>query len=177
MKISTVEEYALSEVERRAIQSLLIQSFVDEPCYQDRLYFKQLPHRRVLAEVDGLIVGQCGIDHRVVSTSEGPASVFGIIDLCVAVDHRRGGVASQILETIECSAREHAIDYLILFASDQRLYHKAGFRRVGNPLRWMKVDEHASLGMAEERVEECMVKPTGVREWPGGVVDLLGYLF
>jgi hypothetical protein len=37
----------------------------------------------------------------------------------------------------------------MLFARDPRLYERNSFVRPGNALRWLKIDEHESLGIGE----------------------------
>ena len=117
MDVRLREEYALNETEVETIKGLLVQGFPDEPCFADRIYYKQIPHCRVLAEIDGIIVGQCGLDHRVISTSEGPARIFGVIDVCVAKSRRGKGLALEILQWVEELAVRSNVDFLMLFAS------------------------------------------------------------
>jgi hypothetical protein len=70
------------------------------------------------------------------------------------------------------------IDFLVLFADDSRLYVKNGYYRVANICRWMKVDEHQIIGVAEESLSDCMlIKQLSEQTWQDGTVDLLGYLF
>lgn len=65
-----------------------------------------------------------------------------------------------------------------MFADDHRLYTDNGYRRVTNLCRWMMIDEHQTLGIAEKSLADCMmVKQIGTQPWQDGRVDLLGYLF
>ena len=177
MNIRIVDEFALEQREQSAIQALLKQSFPEAPSYSQRIYYKQLPHFRVLVELGGSIVGQCGIDHRVISTATGPSTIFGIIDLCISEKHRQQGIASELLRWVERKGESHGVDFLMLFATDPRVYEAVGYSQKCNSLRWMKIHEHESLGIADEPVEELMVKSVRGKEWPTGTVDLLGYLF
>ena len=177
LRIKIVEEYVLTACEHIAIQSLLAESFPEEPSLSERIYYKQLPQRRVLIELDGSIIGQCGIEHRVIGTSTGPSSIWGVIDLCVSEKHRHQGSASELLQWTENLAARHGIEFILLFASDSRLYDSLGYKTQSNTLRWMMIDEHETLGIAEEPVKELMVKKVGARSWPQGHIDMLGYLF
>ena len=151
MDVRLREENALNETEVETIKGLLVQGFPDEPCFADRIYYKQIPHCRVLAEIDGIIVGQCGLDHRVISTSEGPARVFGVIDVCVAKSRRGKGLALEILQWVEELAVRSNVDFLMLFASDPRLYLRAGYQSPKTVLRWVAIDEHECHGVFEEQ--------------------------
>ncbi|MCA9006092.1 MAG: GNAT family N-acetyltransferase [Planctomycetaceae bacterium] len=144
----------------------------------NRSYFKQLPHFRFLAYEEGLLVGQMGIDHRVISVGESVFSIFGVIDLCVSSSYRNRGIATALLEQLSALAREKGIDFLFLVADDYRLYEKNGFQPVSTSLTWLRIDEHKNYGVGMERIEnELMIKQTGKKVWPDEPVDLLGYLF
>jgi GNAT superfamily N-acetyltransferase len=177
MQICLVDEFRIERGQAAEIRQLLAASFPDWEFTRHRNYFKQLPPRRMLAMEGTRLVGQLGLEHRVVSTTTGPASIFGIIDLCVDPSTRRQGFARRLLQEVEKLGRRTGIEFLVLFAEDPRIYHQQGFIRAANPLRWMRIHEHETLGIAEQPLDELMVKPLTERTWPGGLVDLLGYQF
>ncbi|WP_417380776.1 GNAT family N-acetyltransferase [Gimesia sp.] len=143
-----------------------------------RSYFKQLPHFRYLAYEDGILVGQMGIDHRVISVGKSVFSIFGVIDLCISRSYRSRGIASELLEQLSALAEEKGIDFLFLVADDHRLYETHGFQIISTSLTWLRIDEHKNYGVGSERIEkELMIKQTGKKVWPDEPVDLLGYLF
>lgn len=76
---------------------------------KDRSYFKQLPHFRYLAYEDGILVGQMGVDHRVISVSEQVFIIFGVIDLCVSSDYQDRGIASTLLKRLSALAEDKQI--------------------------------------------------------------------
>jgi N-acetylglutamate synthase-like GNAT family acetyltransferase len=131
----------------------------------------------VLIELDGSIIGQRGIEHRVIGTSTGPSSIFGVINLCVSERYRHQGSASELLQWTESHAVRHGIEFIILFASDSRIYETLGYKNSSSTLRGMMIDEHETLGIVEEPVKELMIKEVGARSWPQGLIDMLGYLF
>lgn len=176
MDISLLPEFSLSDQRREAIRGLLEQSFPDAGFVSSRTYLKQLPPYRVLAEVDGELVGTLGLHCRVLGSGGRPIRVFGVEDLCVDPRFRGGGIATRMLKYVEDTAARHRIGALVLFASRFDLYTKLGFHHPESMLCWLAIDEHRSLGMREERVDELLVKEIdGV--WPAGTVDLLGHLF
>ncbi|MDF1746044.1 MAG: GNAT family N-acetyltransferase [Gimesia sp.] len=143
-----------------------------------RSYFKQLPHFRYLVYENGILVGQMGIDHRVISVGNSVFSIFGVIDLCISRSYRRRGIASELLERLSALAEKKEIDFLFLVADDHRLYENNGFQLISTSLTWLRIDEHKNYGIGSERIEkELMIKQTGKQVWPDEPVDLLGYLF
>jgi hypothetical protein len=70
------------------------------------------------------------------------------------------------------------MDFLVLFADDDRLYRRHGWVKVDNPLSWLKINDHTTIGLARAVTpHEMMVKAIGARAWPTGDVDLLGHVF
>jgi len=176
MHVDVIPEYKILDSVREAIVKLLAESFTDYPL--ERSYYKLLPQFRYLAWIDDELVAQVGIEHRVIANTGVPAQIFGLIDLCVAKSYRRQKIATILLQQIETLAKASSIDFLVLFADDARLYFQNGYEHVDNCCRWMKVDEHQTLGIGEASMSDCMmVKPVGEQRWLSGTVDLLGYLF
>jgi GNAT superfamily N-acetyltransferase len=146
------------------------------PGYPDRAYFKLPPHLRLLAYADDELVGQLAVELRMIRVADQVFRTLGVVDLCVRPEGRSQGVAGLLLDNVLALARHS--DFVVLFADDDRLYRRNGWVRVDNPVTWLKVHEHTTLGLAEKIVPGAMmVKPTGTVPWPPGDVDLLGHLF
>jgi GNAT superfamily N-acetyltransferase len=177
VRLELVEEYGLGEERSTAVSTLLHEAFPDGGFTATRTYLKQIPPRRLLAFEQERLVGHLGLEHRVIGTQGGPATIFGVVDLCVAVSAQRRGIASRMLEEVETLARRQGIDFLMLFASDRRLYEHNGYRHEDNVLRWMMVHQHEIIGIDEQPLVELMIKPARERPWPAGLVDLLGHQF
>lgn len=172
-----VDELAVTADLRERIRELLHLGFPDAGFTRTRTYLKQLPRKRLLAWAGEALAGHLGIEHRVIRTPDGPAPILGVIDVCVRPEVRGRGVATAMLGEVEQLARSHEVPFLVLFATDDRLYRRRGFRRASNRLTWTKIDEHETLGIAREPLRELMVKEVGDRRWREGEVDLLGYQF
>ena len=105
-------------------------------------------------------------------------STFGLVDLCVRGSERSRGLAGRLLAEVTELARSCGMDFVVLFADDDRLYTRNGWVRAANPCSWLKIDDHTTLGLATaEDTGALMVKKIGPHDWPDGVVDLLGHLF
>ena len=141
-------------------------------------YFKLPPHFRYLATAQGVLVGQMGVELRVIRVSSEVVRTFGVVDLCVTQGERSQGLAARMLAEVTELARSCGMDFVILFADDDRVYARNGWTRAGNRCTWVKIHEHATLGLARaEDTGAPTVKATGLRAWPEGEVDLLGHLF
>jgi GNAT superfamily N-acetyltransferase len=107
-----------------------------------------------------------------------PVRVVGGIDLCVRSFYRSHGIRSELLKRVEVFALRSNSDFIILFADDDRIYAKHGYQHTDNPCRWLRINEHATLGVAEEPVDDAlMYKRIGAINWRLGVLALLGYLY
>lgn len=176
MLIELIPEYKISDDVHKFANRLLVESFPDYPL--ERSYYKLLPHFRYLVWEDNNLIGQMGIEHRVINNTGITSRIFGLIDLCVTPSYRSQRIATKLLEQVEELGKTSKIDFLILFADDARLYHQNGYQKVTNFCRWMKVSEHQIIGVGEESMADCMmIKQIGGQIWQTGKVDLLGYLF
>ncbi len=157
------------------VQALLQESFSGFP---GRTYFKLPPHFRYLVPAGGELAAQMGVELRMVRAGGTVLRTFGVSDLCVSRRVRSRGLGSRLLAAVTEYARACGVDFIILFADDDRLYTRNGFARAGNACSWLKIHEHAMLGLATmQDTGALMVKPTGQQAWPDGELDLLGHLF
>jgi GNAT superfamily N-acetyltransferase len=172
-------DYELPISVRSSLQALLAECF---PEYlSDRLYYKQVPHGRLLALKDGRLVGQVGIDYRVVRIGDQVLRTFGVVDLCVASEVQGHGIGRQLLEVLEARARHGEVDVLMAIADDPRLYAAGGFRRINPTTRWLAIEDRTSIHLVEKDLGGCMLIKMVRKRQPlvenCGSVDLLGYLF
>jgi GNAT superfamily N-acetyltransferase len=169
--IRRVAEIDLGVALTQQLTELLRECF---PGYPDRAYFKLPPHLRFLAFLGDTLVGQLAVELRMIRVADQVLRTLGVVDLCVRPGARSQGVASLLLDEVLALSS----DFVVLFADDDRLYNRNGFVHVDNPVTWLKVHEHSTVGLAEKVVPGVMmVKPTGTVPWPTGDVDLLGHLF
>ena len=160
---------------RQQLQALLQLCF---PGYPSRSYFKLPPHFRYLAMASGALVGQMGVELRVIRVGDEVVRTFGVVDLCVMPGERSHGLAARLLTEVTEFARSCGMDFVILFADDDRVYIRNGWVRAGNRCTWVKIHEHTTLGLARAAdTGALMVKAIGPRPWPEGEVDLLGHVF
>jgi predicted N-acetyltransferase YhbS len=158
------------------LQSLLQTCFAG---YPGRSYFKLPPHFRYLAMTDsGGVAAQMGVELRIIRVGDRVVRTFGIVDLCVGPAGRSRGLAGSLLAEVTGFARSCGMAFIVLFADDDRIYTRHGWARVTNRCSWMRVNDHATLGIAwQEDTGAMMVKAIGEHLWPEGNVDLLGHLF
>ena len=173
--ISRIAEAEIPADVMDRVQALLQMCF---PGYPSRAYFKLPPHFRYLAMASGELVGQIGVELRVIRVGSTVLRTFGIVDLCVRGSERSRGLAGRLLAEVTDHARSCGMDFVILFADDDRLYTRTGWTCAANRCSWVKIDDHRTLGLATaEDTAALMVKRIGQRTWPEGEVDLLGHLF
>lgn len=175
--ISLVAEMAIDAPVERDLARLLDLCFPDT--FEGRTYFKQLPHARLIHRQDGEIVGQVGLDYRVIRIAAEVVRVLGIIDLCVAPHLRLGGRASAMLDTAAGIAADARAEFTILFADKSDLYLRNGYRPVDPAvITWLAVEDRSTYGVQERDFSGIlMTRPLAGAEFPRGAIDLLGYLF
>ncbi|MFB8374088.1 GNAT family N-acetyltransferase [Paenibacillus taichungensis] len=160
------------------LQQLLVASF-SELYPKDRLFFKQIPHCRILAfNADHQLIGHVGLDYRIMNLNGKPIRVLGVIDLCVSSAYRSQGIGSLLLAEVDKLSKRH-IDFVLLFADNESLYSKNGFKMVSNTCKWLKIDHETltTIGVGIEKIDGLMVKEVGTVPWSEGELDFLGYLY
>lgn len=181
MNITQIPDFELDEAQSKSIARLLSVCFPDhDDDYRGRDYFKQLPHHRLLAHSGDQLIGHLGIDFRVMNLNNSAVNVFGAIDLCVSPDNRRTGVGSALLQRFEAIARKSGrVDFLFLAADEPGFYERLGYRQTVLETTWLKVDQHASFGVATEDISNTffLQKSVSTAEWKDGKLDLLGYMY
>ena len=158
------------------LQGLLQECFAS---YPDRSYFKLPPHFRYLAMTgSGGVAAQMGVEYRIIRVGGAVLRTFGIVDLCVTAGQRDRGLAGRLLAEVTGLARSRGMAFIVLFADDPRLYARNGWTPVTNPCSWVKIHDHATVGLARREVPGAMmVKALDGQAWPDGDVDLLGHVF
>jgi GNAT superfamily N-acetyltransferase len=173
--LARVAEAEIGTGIRQQVQALLQMCF---PGYPSRSYFKLPPHFRYLATAHGELVAQMGVELRVIRVGSEVFRTFGVVDLCVMQGERSRGLAARLLAEVTEFARSCGMDFVILFADDERVYTRNGWAHAGNRCTWLKIHDHTTLGLARAaETGALMVKGIGQQTWPEGEVDLLGHLF
>ncbi|WP_215144052.1 GNAT family N-acetyltransferase [Exiguobacterium qingdaonense] len=178
MNIQQMMEFEIGEALDKQLTELLMKSF--EPLYHARSYFKQSPHLRLIAfDEQQHVIGQVGLDFRMMNLNGDPIRVLGIIDLCVQEEWQGGGIGRALMERVIALGDEHRIDFLLLFADRPDLYERIGFHTVSNICTWLQIDDQnqTTRGIGEARFEELMIRQVGDKRWTDGKLDLLGYLY
>ncbi|KZK99124.1 GNAT family N-acetyltransferase [Pseudovibrio sp. Ad26] len=177
LSIHVFREDEIDRQREAGITTLLDKCFPE--VFEGRTFFKQLPHFRLIVEERDEIIGQVGVDHRVIKVGEQRLKIYGLIDLCVTEARRKQSLASMLLHTAECMAKRAEVDFIVLMADDDALYQKHGFLHVSPALtKWLAIEDLASVMLLERDLSDCfMVKPIGDTQRPEGQIDMLGYLF
>ena len=145
--------------------------------FEGRTFYKQEPHKRVLAFSGSRLVGQVGLDFRVINVAGQIVKIVGVIDVCVAEPFRNNGIGRKLL--FQAEAVSGGRDFALLMADCQALYVRCGYKALSNaPTRWLAIEDLQSHSVIERDLGDCfMYKPLQGAAWPGGAIDLLGYLF
>ncbi|HEU4496736.1 MAG TPA: GNAT family N-acetyltransferase, partial [Flavobacterium sp.] len=96
MAIELIDEFRLEKTVKKQIASLLKICFPEEE-FHGRTYFKQLPHYRLLLKKDERLIGQLGLDYRVMLLGKKPITVLGVIDLAILPEFQGQGFGTELL--------------------------------------------------------------------------------
>lgn len=177
LTIKLVPEYRLLPKDINLLRKLLDKCFPDT--FESRIYFKQLPHFRLIMREDSHIIGQAGLDFRIILVGKTHIAVVGIIDLCITEKLRHQGFGTRLLKRAEKFARYASADFLVLMADRHDIYKRTGFIDLPEATTtWLAIEDRKSYGLVERDMTDVfLVKPVMQNKWPKGPIDMLGYLY
>lgn len=180
LKLEFINEFQIDNTTSKKLNRLLKKCFADTD-YEDRDYFKQLPHYRILAKEGKEIIGQVGIDFRAMNLNGKLVNVFGVIDLCVDPEFQRQGIGKALMLEFEKIASNNTdkIDFLFLVTDSPEFYEGLGYKIADITTIWLKIDQGKNLGIGKEKISDSffMVKGISGNKWTDGELDLLGYMY
>ncbi len=180
MTISLIKEFQIDQKTEREIANLLEICFPDFDHYCKH-YFKQFPHYRLLLREQDLLIGQLGIDYRIMNLSGQLIRVFGVIALVVHPDCQGKGLGTKLMNEFDRIAQEHSdrIDFTFLLTDKPEFYDRLGYKKANVTTTWLKIDQGKNYGIGHELINDSfiMYKQIGSKSWTDGTLDLLGYMY
>ncbi|MEZ4886447.1 MAG: GNAT family N-acetyltransferase [Chitinophagales bacterium] len=180
MTLTFLNEFQIDTPTSMALNTLLQKSF-PEVEYEGRDYFKQLPHYRILAKEGEQIIGQMGIDFRVMNLNGKVVNVFGVVALCVDSDFQGKGIGTKLMLEFEAIAKRYPnrIDALFLVTDLPQYYERLGYKTSTLHITWLKIHQHQNYGLGKELITDVyfMYKMISDKVWEDGELDLLGYMY
>lgn len=178
--IDLVPEFELENAQKVAIAQLLATCFPGAE-YNGRIYYKQLPHYRLLLKTNNTLIGQLALDYRVMNVNQTVVRVMGVIDLAVHPNYQGKGLGKRLMLALDNIAQKnkHNIDFLFLVTDKPLFYEQLGYTKTVQKVSWLKIDDGKNYGMGYEQVDDCflMVKKMGSLNWEDGELDMLGYWY
>ena len=125
------------------------------------------------------IVGQLGLDFRMVRVGTELVPLFGIIDLCVALSQRQRGHGTKLLLEAQRVAAGSRAQFMVAMADRHDIYSRLGYLPVpAAATKWLAIEDRTSIVLIERDLSDCfIVKPLRDASWPAGQIDMLGYLY
>ncbi len=180
MIFELTDEFRLDKETKKQIADLLKICFPEEE-FNGRTYFKQLPHYRLVLKEDEKLIGQLGLDYRVMTLGGQPITVLGIIDLTILPDFQGQGLGTKLLNELDNIVTKCAdnIDFLFLVADKHKFYENCGYKLIKQKVKWLTIEDHINYGLQEKEFTDClMIKQIGKIKWAENVeLDMFGYWY
>ncbi|MFT4970400.1 MAG: GNAT superfamily N-acetyltransferase [Chitinophagales bacterium] len=175
-----IEEFKLGADNKEQIQNLLVSCFKEEE-FKERIYYKQRAHYRLLLWQGKKLIGQLGLDYRVMRLGEKPIQVLGVIDFAIDPNHQGKGLGSKILNELDHVALQYKdnIDIILLMADKPNVYKRNGYQSKSQKLLWWGIHNHQNVDKREDLLSDgLMIKLVNLREWDDAAsLDMLGYMY
>lgn len=173
--IDSIAEWVLTPPDETQIAKLITLCFGDD--FDNRSYYRQRPHLRLIYRQDGRIIGHIALLLRAVRLGAQMTDTIGLAEVCTHPDHRGTGIASHLLKAAISHARASQVTYLTLFGTAP-LYAGHGFVRHSNLLTFVAMVNTRTTAITTEAAETLMVLPLRDQIWPASApLDMLGPLF
>ena len=88
MNIQFIDELALDAETKLQIADLMKLCFPEED-FHGRHYFKQLPHYRLLLKNQNQLIGQLGLDYRVMTLNGESINVLGVMEFAIFPQYQK----------------------------------------------------------------------------------------
>jgi predicted N-acetyltransferase YhbS len=177
MQIEAIHEIDLTRGQDAEIAALLTRAFGDEAGYGSMSFYNQRHHLRLLARIDGVLVGHFALAYRWIRMGDQRVQIVGIGEVATDPDHRGKGIASALMTATKERASATLADFVVLFGV-RPLYEGTGFAAKDNIVRHMGIEDDHSTGLLEGKDTKLKVLQLGDIEWDDtAVIDLLGPSF
>jgi N-acetylglutamate synthase-like GNAT family acetyltransferase len=180
MTVEIIDEFRLDRETKQQIAELVKVCFPESE-YNGRTYYKQLPHYRLLLREEKKIVGQLGLDYRVMTLNGKPINVLGVVDLTILPSYQGKGLGTKLLKELDniIEPEKQNIDFLFLVADKHEFYERSGYTLTKQKVKWLTIEEHINYGPQEKEFDDClMYKQVGKIEWTeNGELDMFGYWY
>ncbi|MDB5665401.1 GNAT family N-acetyltransferase [Cypionkella sp.] len=173
--IEQIPEWALTRADEMQIADLLTRCFDTD--FDNKSYYRQRPHLRLIHRLNGQIIGHIGLLLRTVRMAGKLTDIAGLAEVCTHPDHRGQQIASRLLQAAIKLADSTPSEYLVLFGKAS-LYAGHGFIRHPNALTYLNISSGRTQEIATEPAETLMVLPLRGQVWTTTApLDMLGPLF
>jgi GNAT superfamily N-acetyltransferase len=169
-----IHEDAVSPRLEHQIRDCLVVCFPHEPLFSHQIWWHSKPAYRVIAHTHrNDIVAHAGLLLKpiAVGCAKVPVNIAGIQSFSVMPGWRGNGVSDHIMERTLKIAREHEVEFGMLFCNPplEKVYHRMGWQAVCSDV--VMLDEQNNKVV---RDGITMIYPFKDTTFPSGLIDLLG---
>lgn len=177
MQIDAVHEIDLTPDQDAEIAALITRAFGPDDGYGGMSFYNQRHHLRLLARLDGMLVGHYALGFRAMRMGAKRVQIIGIGEVATDPDHRGKGVATALMAATKERARTTMADFLVLFGV-RPIYEGTGFAAKRNIVRHMGIDNDHSTKIIQKGDTALKVYQLKDTVWDDdALVDLLGPTF
>ena len=180
LSFELINEYQLTSIQKNEIAALLKLGF-PEVDYQGRIYYKQLPHYRLLIKYNQEIIGVISLDYRAMRLNDKIINIIGVIDFVVHPNFQSRGIGKKSLVYLINYFKQFNsnIDFIYLVTDIPEFYKKLGFKSTSLQIKWMAIHQQSTHSILNQKVADCFLMYLALNDtkWEDGVLDMLGYWY
>ena len=177
MTIDEIHEIDLTPDLETEIAAVIEAAFGRDAGYAGRSFFKQRHSLRVLARVDGELVGHIALVFRQIRAGDRLIPIMGVAEVATQPRFQGRGIGSAMLRHAIALSRKTQARFMLLFGV-RPIYAGHGFLEASNDLTWVAMQEMRTTGTETKPARAFLYLPLSDEKWDNRApVDLLGPTF
>lgn len=177
MVIDEIHEIDLTPGTETEIAAVIAAAFGPDDGYDGRTFFKQRHSLRILARVDGELVGHLALVFRDIRIGDRHVPIMGVAEVATHPGFQNQGIASALLKHAIRISRKTQARFLLLFGV-RPIYAGHGFREATNDLTWVAMQGMRTVEVETRPARAFLYLPLTDERWDNDApIDLLGPTF
>lgn len=177
MRIEEIHEIDLTPDLETQIAAVIEAAFGRDGGYAGRSFFKQRHSLRVIARVDGTLVGHLAMVFREIRIGDRHVPIMGVAEVATHPAFRGQGIASALLKRAIDLSRGTQARFMLLFGV-RPLYAGQGFLEATNDLTWVAMQGMRTVSTETKPARAFLYLPLSDKKWDNRApIDLLGPTF
>lgn len=174
MELKYILDHDVDECTDALIREVLSTCFSDQPVFNTRRYYYEMPLHRWLLLDSGIIAAHIAMHEKEIDCDGEKIKIGAVAEVCVRPEYRGHGYVKKLLMESHVFLKSIDFPFAMLFANHPNVYSPSGYKLIDNLVRFLEPE----TGQYKSKVfNDLMVAQLSDRQWPAAAIDLQGPKF